>query len=137
VLTLPETDSSLLIRTDYTQQATWQDLCRRIESTNDQGFRARVAYFEDPRLSGLGLAELSSLAGSGPFRTFFFVVDVETIEHPENPVLVVDLTEEPGRTFRVIPAEMWSVENNLSLSNMDFSEFADSAGADGIFRGFA
>jgi len=31
---------------------------------------------------------------------------------------------------------MWSVENNLSISNMDFSDFADSADADGVFRGF-
>ena len=28
------------------------------------------------------------------------------------------------------------VENNLSISNMDFYEFADNADADGIFRGF-
>jgi hypothetical protein len=32
---------------------------------------------------------------------------------------------------------MWSVENNLSISNMDFSDFADSADGDHIFRGFA
>jgi hypothetical protein len=28
------------------------------------------------------------------------------------------------------------VENNLSLANMDFHEFADNVGADGVFRGF-
>jgi len=28
------------------------------------------------------------------------------------------------------------VENNLSLANMDFEEFADSVDADGVFRGF-
>jgi hypothetical protein len=31
---------------------------------------------------------------------------------------------------------MWSVENNLSLANMDFDEFADAVDAAGIFRGF-
>jgi uncharacterized protein DUF6924 len=31
---------------------------------------------------------------------------------------------------------MWGVENNLSLANMDFEEFADSVDADGVFRGF-
>ncbi|MGF1568782.1 MAG: hypothetical protein ACFCVD_12050 [Nodosilinea sp.] len=44
--------------------------------------------------------------------------------------------DEPGRTFRVIPREMWGVENNLSISNMDYYEFADSTDADGVFRGF-
>jgi hypothetical protein len=38
--------------------------------------------------------------------------------------------------FRVIPSQMWSVENNLSIANMDFFEFADAVGDDGIFRGF-
>jgi hypothetical protein len=32
---------------------------------------------------------------------------------------------------------MWSVENNLSLSNMGFEEFAESVDEDGVFRGFS
>jgi hypothetical protein len=44
--------------------------------------------------------------------------------------------DEPGRTFRVIPREIWSVENNLSISNMDYHEFADNIDSDGVFRGF-
>lgn len=31
---------------------------------------------------------------------------------------------------------MWSVENNLSIANMGFEEFADSADEKGVFRGF-
>jgi hypothetical protein len=30
----------------------------------------------------------------------------------------------------------WSVENNLSLANMDFEEFANAVDVDGLFRGF-
>jgi hypothetical protein len=29
-----------------------------------------------------------------------------------------------------------SIENNLSLANMDFAEFTDSADRDGVLRGF-
>jgi hypothetical protein len=29
-----------------------------------------------------------------------------------------------------------SIENNLSIANMDFAEFADSVNEDGVFRGF-
>ena len=68
--------------------------------------------------------------------TFMFIVDQETLARDDRPVLVIDLFVEPGRTFRVIPSAMWSVENSLSLANMDFAEFADSADEDGIFRGF-
>jgi hypothetical protein len=56
---------------------------------------------------------------------------------PEHPVLALDLYSDPGRTLRVIPSEMWGVENNLSLANMDFEEFADAVDKDGVFRGFA
>jgi hypothetical protein len=49
---------------------------------------------------------------------------------------VVDLHRQRGRTFRAIPSQIRAIENNLSLANMDFAEFADNAGADGVFRGF-
>ncbi len=62
-----------------------------------------------------------------------FVVDGVTIRDADHPVLVIDLADQPGRTFRVIPSEMWSVENNLSLANMDFDEFADAVDAAGSF----
>lgn len=73
---------------------------------------------------------------------YMFLVDAETVRNPEIPIVAVDTgpdqPERPrGRTFRVIPTEMCSVENNLSLANMDFEDFADSAGEDGVFRGFA
>ena len=76
-----------------------------------------------------------ALKGNAP--RFVFIVDRTTFTNPEQPVLVVDLCNELGRTFRIIPSEMWGVENNLSLSNMDFFEFADNVDADGVFRGFS
>jgi hypothetical protein len=51
-------------------------------------------------------------------------------------VLVLDAQDNPGRTFRVTATESWGVENNLSISNMDFFEFADAVDDDGVFRGF-
>ena len=69
-------------------------------------------------------------------HNFMFVVDKITLSHPDNPILVIDLIGEPGRTFRVIPSAMWGVENNLSIANMDFADFADHTDSDGIFRDF-
>jgi len=42
----------------------------------------------------------------------------------------------PGRAFRCVVTEVASIEVNLSIANMDFHEFADSVGEDGVFRGF-
>jgi hypothetical protein len=90
----------------------------------------------DRDYDGIALPQLVPLATVSSQRTFMFVVDSTTITHEEHPVAVLDLWHQPGRTFRVIPSQMWSVENNLSISNMDFFEFADAADDDGIFRGF-
>jgi hypothetical protein len=64
------------------------------------------------------------------------VVDSVTIAHPDFPVLVIDLNSERGRGFRTVPSQVQAIENNLSIANMDFFEFADSVDKDGIFRGF-
>jgi hypothetical protein len=64
------------------------------------------------------------------------IVDDATVRWPEHPILVVDLWHEPGRGFRAVPAAVQSIENNLSIANMDFGEFADAVDEDGIFRGF-
>ena len=37
-----------------------------------------------------------------------------------------DEEDEPGRTFLAVPAQVCSIDANLGISNMDFSEFADS-----------
>ena len=69
-------------------------------------------------------------------HSFLMVVDGATILHPENPLVIVDLWDEPGREFRAIPSQIQSIENNLSLGNMGFAEFADVVDCDSIFRGF-
>jgi hypothetical protein len=41
----------------------------------------------------------------------------------------------PGSQPSVVPGETWDAENDLSLYNMDFSEFADNADPDSIVCG--
>ncbi|MFC5219718.1 DUF6924 domain-containing protein [Streptomyces coerulescens] len=47
-----------------------------------------------------------------------------------------DEPEEGYDELRVIAEELWSIENNISLANMDWEEFVDAADDDGVFRGF-
>ncbi|HEX3049966.1 MAG TPA: hypothetical protein VHP83_04870 [Aggregatilineaceae bacterium] len=132
---LPETEQSLVLRTDFSDDAAWQSLCAAIEAPVGD-FRAYVEFVSDPAFDGLTLDQVLALHPQGAGRTFMFIVDQRAISDPEHPIRVVDLYEEPGRTFRVIPSAMWSVENNLSLANMDFFEFAEVVDSDGVFRGF-
>jgi hypothetical protein len=136
VVSLPKTDLALVLRSEFADAAGWTELCRLIEAPYEDGFRAYVAFINDPLLAGKTLDELMAIVGRGPYRSFFFVADRDAITNPEHPILVVDVHEKPGRAFRVIPRHAWSVENNLTLANMEFSDFADNADPDGVFRGF-
>lgn len=132
---IPKTEEALVLRTDFSDNPAWEAICAAIQKPVGQ-FRAYVNFVSDPNYNGLTIQQLLALNPQDSDHTFIFIVDHITLSHPEHPILVVDLFDEPGRTFRVIPSEMWVVENNLSLANMDFVDFADSVSQDGVFRGF-
>jgi hypothetical protein len=63
------------------------------------------------------------------------VVDATTLASSAMPLLVIDLWRERGRELRCVPDALWVIESNTSIANIDFVEFADAVGDDGIFRG--
>ncbi len=133
---LPADDYSLLIRTDFTDEAAWQLVTKSIQAPQtEHAFQASVECISDKACANLAPSAVCGLVPGAPDeRTFVFIVDSQTISHAEHPILVVD-TEEPNRFFRAVPSAAWEVENNLRLANMDFDEFEESLGEDGIFRG--
>lgn len=131
---LPDTDNALMLRTDFSNDESWEALCGAVREPRGE-FRAYVDYVSDPQYDGLTPEQLIALP-SGSYRSFMFVADQVALSHPDHPILVIDVGDQPGRTFRVIPSEVWGVENSLSIANMDFAEFAEAVDRDGVFRGF-
>lgn len=131
---LPDGDESILVRTYFGNDAAWDGLCAAIQKPVGE-FRANVTPVSDRSYADATVESIVALA-TGASRSFVLVADKVAHIDPDHPILVVDLLEEPGRTFRVIPSEAWGVENNLSLANLDFHEFADAVDDQGIFRGF-
>jgi hypothetical protein len=135
--TLPDYDFSLVIRTDFTDDSAWEHICRLLkEPQTTYGFQSSVECLSDRSCAGLQPEDVRSVLPFDSQRPFVFLVDAEAMFQPDHAVLVVDLSEEAGRTFRVIPSEAWGVENNLRLANMDFADFADAVDDGGVFRGF-
>ncbi|MFE1416921.1 DUF6924 domain-containing protein [Streptomyces sp. NPDC058746] len=64
------------------------------------------------------------------------LADTTTLTHDELPILVIDRSEEPPQHLRVTADQLWSIDNNLTLGNMDYEEFTEAAHDDGVFRGF-
>ena len=132
---IPRTEHALVLRTDFSDDASWKSICKAITAPVGE-FRACVDFLSDPEYEGIDTDQLVSLIPKGSGHTFVFVVDQTTISHPEHPVLCVDLYDELGRAFRVLPPQIQVVENNLSIANLSFYEFADFVDDDGIFCGY-
>ena len=136
---LPKTTNPVVIRTDFENQQAWETICNLIRQPKreaGQEFYAYVEFLDNADFCDLTVQELLVRVPSDYSHTFLFVVDKVATQPPDFPVLVIDLHDERGRTFRAIPSQIQGIENNLSISNMDFYEFADCVDEDGVFRDF-
>ena len=136
---LPKTNCPLVVRADFTSRQAWKTICRLIREpvpapVPGEVFYAYVEFLDDEEFGGLDADGLVARLGDYD-RSFLFMVDNAAVTDPEFPILVVELRG-GRRRFRAIPSTIQAIENNLSISNMDFFEFADAADQDGIFRGF-
>ena len=136
---LPKTTNPVVIRTDFENQQAWETICELVRAPVHEGnetFYAYVEFLENSDYRNFSKDELLAIVPGDYGHSFLFVADSAAVLSPEFAILAVDLVESRGRSFRAIPSKIQSIENNLSLANMDFEEFAESADKDGIFRGF-
>ena len=136
---LPKTENSPVIRTDFDDEEAWKTVCELIRQPVPDGFGdafvAYVTFVDNPVFRDLVQQELLERVPADYGPGFLMVVDKAALKGPEFPILIVDLYDERGRSFRAIPSQIQSIENNLSIANMDFAEFADYIDGDGVFRG--
>jgi hypothetical protein len=158
--TLPETEDTLLIRTNFTDDEVWETVCSQAR-TMDPDVREALQFsdernraagrstgrpieelgtplhiIDDKNYSEASCEQVLSLLQPGSAQGFLFIADEFCMEHPDHPLLVVDLSHERGRSFRALPSQTFSIQANLSLANMDWEEFADNVDEDKVFRGF-
>ncbi|NEC85759.1 hypothetical protein [Streptomyces sp. SID12501] len=135
---LPITADTLVVRTDFSSDAAWENLRSALSSPSEDGFLPTVELVSqsDRRFAGVTAAEALILLPAGYRHPILILADATALASAEFPLLVVDLREEYGRCLRVVASELWGIENNLSLSNMDFRDFAAAVDADGVHRGF-
>jgi hypothetical protein len=136
---LPKTANPLVIRTDFQSQETWEkirELIRPPVHDRSETFYAYLDFLDDVEFRNVTKEDLLASVPKEYDHSFLLVADAMAMESRDFPILVIDLHDEPGRTFRAIPSQTQSIENNLSIANMDFSDFADAVDTDGVFRGF-
>ncbi|MFJ5548736.1 DUF6924 domain-containing protein [Streptomyces sp. NPDC093225] len=128
--------TTLLVRTDYTHPHAWKNLLTTVQTPNTDGFLADTVTLDDPAYRDLPPEHvLQRLAADQPDR-LVALADTTTLTSDELPILVIDRFEEPHQSLRVTADQLWSIDNNLTLGNMDYEEFVEAAHDDGVFRGF-
>lgn len=133
---LPKLSGSDLVCTDFSDRTAWEQASSEAQREYADGFRAYLEPICDPAFDGLSWeAVKAAVPGDDDEGAVLFIADAAALASPEHPILVVDLLDDRP-PFRCIPSQLWSVENNLSIANMDWEEFADAVDDDGIFRGF-
>ncbi|NMM92180.1 hypothetical protein B2J88_49400 [Rhodococcus sp. SRB_17] len=137
---LPE-GLSLLVRTDFSDDDLWQEVLRSTgDEDQEEPYYPQFTIVDDRQFENLTIGELLDIVG--PDRSYIFLADRQTMTDPEHPLLVVDTGSEeyelhtPGQSVRVTGPGIESIESNLSIANMDFVSFVESADSDGVFRGF-
>lgn len=128
-----------------------RDLIAAPESLAGTKFYAHVKYIDDEAYRDQKPFDLVRTLPDGYPGKFCFIVDRRSMESSEHPVLVVGFYPSDGKsfdrlprdtpendiaTFHALPSQITGIENNLSIANMDFEEFADNVDDDGVFRGF-
>jgi hypothetical protein len=103
---------------------------------NEDGFRAYLEPVSDPAFGGVTQqAAKAAVPANADGASVLFIADSTALTGPDHPVLVVDLLDDGNCPFQCIPAELWAVENNLNIANMDWAEFADDTDESGVYRG--
>ncbi|KFG03821.1 MULTISPECIES: DUF6924 domain-containing protein [Streptomyces] len=135
---LPQPDdlTSLVLRTDFSSETAWETVQAAIDSSDDHRDATFVSDSSFTDVSVQALVDADAAADDESKLCYVFLADATTMTGEEHPLLAVDLYDEPGRTFRVPPRWYADVSNNLTIANMDFSEFADATDASGTYHGF-
>lgn len=138
VPSLPEPDDlhSLVIRTDFSDEAAWHRALADAARESPEGYAANLTPVDDPAFAGLDPAGCPAVPMPEHIGEVF-LADARSMADGSLVVVALgEFVDEPGQSFRVVPEELWGVQNNLSIANMGFEEFAEAADATGVFRGF-
>lgn len=132
---IPSSGNAPLIRTDFSDEESWRNIVAMV-TTPPEPFTFTMQLVDDHANDGATAEALMAALPAGHPHACMVLADGPAMSQSGHPLFVVDLVEEPGRRFRAVATEIASIDNNLSIANMGFAEFASAVHDDGVFRGF-
>ena len=131
---IPPAENALLIRTDFSDQNAWKHLIADVQEPADP-FIFNMDVVDDRANIGATAEQIITALPPEYPHSFFVMADNNSMSPPDYPLLVVDVSGDAGRRFRSVALQIAVIDNNLSIGNMDFEEFAQSVDETGTFRG--
>lgn len=131
-------DSTPLVRTWFGNDEAWETLLASVRRPSEDGFIATVSVVNDQARAGAAPSVLAAMLSSQDEYSIVVAADERAMTEPEMALLVIlaDGSDQP-QTLRVVCSELWGIENNIRLANMEWESFVQAADGDGVFRGFA
>lgn len=131
----PEDLTSLVLRTDFGDEQVWEAVQMTIDASCEYPCATYVSDLAYADVDIQALLDADANADDEDKVFYLFLADEITMTDAEHPLLAVDLADEPGRTFWVLPRWYIDISANLCIANMDFDEFADAVDSSGTYRG--
>jgi hypothetical protein len=151
-------DGTPLLRTDFSDDRSWLRVVAEVSSPREfEGspygpYEPQVLAFDDRLFDGATGESLAAMWGThDDVGGYVVLADARSMSEAARAealtVVYVDLSivfddpelddgSFPGRSFRCAVSECASIEANLAIANLDFSDYADHVGPDDVFRGF-
>lgn len=130
-------DYVVLFRTDFSSDRNYNNIINRINNPqNEDGFKPNLKFVSNKNFKNKSVKELKEILVDMSYdHNIFFVLDAQSIDNNENPILCVSMeTNFKVDRFRVLPDNMWIIENNISTTNLIFEELLFSVDKEGIYR---
>jgi hypothetical protein len=133
---LPITENTPFIRTDFSNNKIWEEIKMIIKTPSEEGFLAYISIIEDKTFENIDFLNSIDFRSENCNQAILVIADEITFKQAEITFLVINLLDTQKKSFRVIPSQLWAVENNLSIANMDFEDFYNLDDSEVVFRGF-
>lgn len=132
----PPVGTSLVLRTDFSEDRAWEALKAAISAEDEHG---EATFVSDPAYDGVtvqSLIDADVAAGDEAKLYHVFVADAVAMAGGEHALLAVDLFSPPYERVRVAPTGFAEVSANLNIANMDVADFGDERDPEWIYRGY-
>ncbi len=132
------TFAPLLVRTDFSDTASWEAVVGVVTSPTADGDEPDVTLIDNPAYTGWTAARFLDVIDGVP--DYILIADSVTMSHPDLPVVFLSTADSGaewagrGDRVRVAARSVATVDAVLSIAEQTIAELAGVAGSDGIYR---